>query len=179
MTLTTGDLVHSSEFIVRRLKNLISRKAFTLMEMLVVLAVVVLLLGVSIPFFASFTKGAKLKTAVKDVSAVLNTAHNLSITHRKNYSVNFEFSQRPHCYYITDVDSQLYEKRYYLPSSIRFYRPQDPARPTTFSSNRATFSPTGGLAGSAGSIWLADKKEDFRRINVSNTTGRVKVDREP
>ena len=149
------------------------------MEMLIVLAVIVLLLGVSIPFFASFSKGTKLKSAAKGITAVLNTARSLSITHRKNYSVNFDFSQQPHSYYITDEDSQLHEKKYYLPSSIRFYRPQDPECPTTFISNKATFSPTGGLTGSAGSVWIADKKEDLRRISVSNTTGRVKIDKEP
>ena len=149
------------------------------MEMLIVLAVIVLLLGVSIPFFASFSKGAKLKTAAKDITAALNTARSLSITHRKNYSVNFEFSQQPHSFYITDESSQLYEKKHYLPSSIRFYRPHDPEHPTTFTSDKATFSSTGGLTGSAGSVWLADKKEDLRRISVSNTTGRVKIDKEP
>ncbi len=143
------------------------------------LAVVALLLGVSIPFFAGFTKGTKLKTAAKDVSAVLNTARSLAITRRKNYSVSFETFSYPHSYYISDEDGQPYEKRYSLPSSIRFYRPSDPESPSTFASGKATFSSTGGLTGSAGSVWLADKGDDFRRISVSNTTGRVKIDKEP
>ena len=156
-----------------------TRSAFTLMEMLIVLAVIALILGVSIPFFASFTKGAKLKTAAKDITAVLNTARSLAITHRRNYSVTFDYSARPHSYYISDEDDQLYEKKYYLPSSIRFNRPLSPDEPTTFTSGKATFSSTGGLTGSAGSVWIADKREDFRRISVSNTTGRVKIDKEP
>ena len=159
--------------------NRVARKAFTVMEMLVVLAVVVLLIGVSIPFFAGFTKGTKLKTAAKDVSAVLNTARSLAITRRKNYSVSFETSSYPHSYYISDESGQLYGKRYSLPSSIRFYRPSDPESPSTFASDKTTFSSTGGLTGSAGSVWLADKRDDFRRINVSNTRGRVKIDKEP
>ena len=179
MISTTGNLVRSSEFIVRRLKNLISRKGFTLMEMLIVLAVIVLILGVSIPFFSSFTKGAKLKTAAKDITAVLNTARNLVITHRRNYSVTFDYSARPHSYYITDEDNQLYEKKYYLPSSIRFNRPSNPDQPTTFTSDEAIFSSTGGLTAGAGSAWIADRRGDFRRISVSNTTGRVKIDKEP
>jgi len=166
MTLTTGRLIET-------------RKGFTVMEMLVVLAVIALLLGVSIPFFSGFTKGTKLKTAAKDVSAVLNTARSLAITHRKNYSVNFDNSSYPHPYYITDESDQLYGKRYSLPSSIRFYRPSEPESPSTFDSGKATFSSTGGLTGSAGSVWLADKRGDFRRITVSNTTGRVKIDKEP
>jgi Tfp pilus assembly protein FimT len=160
-------------------KVLGSRKSFTLMEMLVVLGVVILLIGVSIPFFASFNKGAKLKTSAKGVAAVLNTARNIAITQRKNYSVTFDTSSHPHSYYITDKDEQLYKKKYSLPSSVKFYRPGKPNEPTTFPSDKATFSSTGGLTGSAGSVWLADKQGDIRRISVSNTTGRVKIDKEP
>ncbi len=166
--------IRNSKFEIRN-----CRTAFTLMEMLVVLAVVVLLLGVSIPFFASFTKGAKLKTAGKDIIGVLNTARSLAITYRKNYSVTFDCSTSPHSYYISDADGRIHEKKYSLPSSIRFYRSQFPETPTTFIANKATFSPRGGLVGSAGAAWLADKKGNFRRISVSNTTGRVKVDKEP
>jgi len=155
------------------------KKAFTLMEMLVVLAVVVLLLGVSIPFFASFTKGAKLKTAGKNLIGILNTARSRAITYRKNYSVTFDTSTSPHSYYISDDEGEIYKKKYSLPSSIRFYRSQSPETPTTFTANQATFSPRGGLVGSAGAVWIADKREGFRRISVSNTTGRVKIDKEP
>ncbi len=166
MTLATGRLSDS-------------RPGFTLMEMLVVLAVIILLLGVSIPFFASFTKGAKLKTAAKDLTAVLNTARSLAITQRKVYSVIFDFSGQLHRYYIVDQDSQVYGKKYNLPSAVRFYRPDDPEQPTTFSSHQASFSTTGGLTGSTGSVWLSDKKGNFRRITVSNTTGRVQIDQQP
>ncbi len=149
------------------------------MEMLVVLAVIALLLGVSIPFFSGFTKGAKLKTAAQDVSAVLNTARSLAITHRENYTITFDTSSYPHYYYISDGNEQLYGKKYSLPSAIRFYRPSEPDSPTTFNSDQTTFSSTGGLTGSAGSVWLADKKGNFRRISVANTTGRVTIDTEP
>ena len=155
------------------------RKGFTLMEMLVVLAVIGLLLGVSIPFFSGFTKGAKLKTATKGVAALLNTARGLAITYRKNYSVIFDYSAQTHEYYIIDEEGQVYTKKYSLPSSIRFFRPSDPAHPTTFPSRAAAFSSAGGLTGSSGSVWLADKKGDIRRITVSNTTGRVRIDKEP
>lgn len=149
------------------------------MEMLVVMAVLILILGVSIPFFAGFSKGAKLKTAAKDITAVLNTARSYAITYRKNYSVIFDYSSRPHSYYITDETGVVLKKKYSLSSSIKFYRPSDPTHPTTFEANKATFSSTGGLTGSTGSVWLADKKGNTRRISVSNTTGKVSIDQEP
>ena len=156
-----------------------NRRSFTLIEMLVVLAVIVLILGVSVPFFASFSKGAKLKTVASDVSEILNSARSLAITNRKNYSVVFDFIDYPHSYYIIDEKDQLFGKRYYLPSSIRFHRPNNPDSPTTFSSAKATFSSTGGLIGNSGSVWIADTKGGFRCVTVSNTTGRVKIDKEP
>lgn len=154
-------------------------KGFTLMEMLVVLAVVAMLLGVSIPFFASFTKGAKLKTAASDLTAILNTARSFAITYRQNYSVVFDSSSAPHSYYIVDNSGQVYGKKYNLPSGTKFSRPSSPEQATTFEADRAVFTSTGGLSGSSGSVWVADKKQDFRRVNVSNTTGRVRIDKEP
>jgi len=174
MILITGNLVHSYEFIVRRLKNLPSKRSFTLMEMLVVLAVIVLLLGVSIPFFASFTKGAKLKAATKDIMAVLNTARSLAITKRENYSVNFDYANTPHSFYITAEGGAVHGKEYILPSSIRFYRSQEPENPTSFSSGKVTFSPRGGLTSATGSVWITDKKNNFRRITVFNTLEELK-----
>lgn len=159
--------------------SITGKRAFTLMEMLVVLAVIVLLIGISIPFFASFTKGAKLKASTKDIMVVLNTARSLAITKRKNYSVTFDSATQPHSFYITDKDGEIYGKRYSLSSSVRFHRPQDPENPTTFFANKATFTPRGGLTAGTSSVWLADKKDNFRRITVFNTTGRVKIDQEP
>ena len=96
------------------------------MYKLIVLAVIILILWVSIPFFSSFTKGAKLKTAAKDVIAVLNTARSLAITQRKNYSVTFNYSARPHSYYITDEDNQLYEKNIIYLHRLDSIAPQTP-----------------------------------------------------
>ena len=81
MTLATG-------------KDKETRSAFTLMEMLVVMAVIVILLGISIPFFSGFTKGTKLKTAAQDITASLNAARGMAITYRKSYSVVFDYSEK-------------------------------------------------------------------------------------
>lgn len=159
--------------------NTAAGKAFTLIEMLVVLAVIMMVLGISIPFFANFTKGAKLKTAAKDIATLLNTARSLSITERKNYAVVFDSTAPLPSYYIVDQANQIYGKKYVLPSPIRFSRPQDPAHTTTFPSDRAVFSSTGGLKTASGSVWLADQKGQLRRITVSQSTGRVTIDTEP
>ncbi|MFH1245405.1 MAG: prepilin-type N-terminal cleavage/methylation domain-containing protein [Candidatus Omnitrophota bacterium] len=154
-------------------------RAFTLIEMLVVLALIMMVLGISIPFFANFAKGEKIKTAAKDIATVLNSARNFSITERKNYAVVFDYSASPAAYYIVDEANQIYGKKYVLPSPIKFYHPQEPAHPTTFPSDRAVFSSTGGLKTATGSVWLADQKGQTRRVTVSQTTGRVSIDTEP
>ncbi len=145
--------------------SITGKKAFTLMEMLIVLAVITLLLGISIPFVANFTKGAKLKTAAKDVFAILNTARNLSLTYRKNYSIIFDTSVTPHAYYIIDEDENVYRKKYSLPSSISF----------SVSDGRSTFSSTGGLATGSNSIAIFDSKGASRTITISSATGRIKI----
>ena len=158
---------------------MVKRAGFTLIELLVVMAVMVLLLGVSIPFFAGFSRGAKLKTAAKGITAVLNSARNLAITKRRNYSVLFNNSGRPHSYAIIDPQGAIYGKNYSLPSGIEFYRQSQPDQPTTFTANKVVFSSTGGLSGSSGSVWIADKKGNFRRISVSRSIGKVKIDQQP
>ncbi len=60
---------------------------FTLVEILVVLAIVSLLLGIGVPFFRGSSQRAKFKAAVRGVMSICNYAHYFSLSHRKECSV--------------------------------------------------------------------------------------------
>ena len=66
-----------------------SRRGFTLTELLVVVAIIILLVAVSVPAFLSATKAGRLSAGVRTVQAALMAARNLAIAHNAIYSVEF------------------------------------------------------------------------------------------
>lgn len=66
-----------------------SRRGFTLTELLVVLAIIVLLVAVSVPAFISAHKVGRLAAAVRMVQAALMGARNRAVSYNAIYSVEF------------------------------------------------------------------------------------------
>ncbi len=66
-----------------------SRRGFTLTELLVVLAIIVLLVAVSVPAFISAHKVGRLAAAVRMVQAGLMGARNRAVAYNAIYSVEF------------------------------------------------------------------------------------------
>ena len=144
----------------------IGNKGFTLVEMIVVLAIIGIILGVSLPFFSQFIASARLKTAVRDVVTTLSAARSYAITKRADCSVVFDLEKEQ--YWIEILGSVL-EKKNKTPEGIDLLD-------TTFSSHRVTFLPTGALIGSSGSITIIDKGGRTKLVRVINVTGKIKVE---
>ncbi len=186
-----GSLAHSSWLIAHRcLKKIIKRvvrlsaisyqlsakrKAFTLVEMLVVLAIIAMLLGISIPFTAGFGKGLRIKTSARAILGVLRVAKSSAITYRKEYTVIFDVENGE--YWIEDTDGRILEKKHILPSSIKFKVPDDEeADPITFEDDNIVFYSTGAIEGASGSITIADKRGNSKTISVIGSTGKIIID---
>lgn len=174
---------------VRRNFNEGGKHAFTLIEIVVVLAIVSIVLGMSFPFFARFAKGSKLKNAATNISTVLRTARSYAITKRKNYLVIINDKATPDLYYAVKIyqnDDGTVDRWHKLPQGIII-------ESTTFNSTEIVpfphdsdaedtktvvkFKPTGGTTAS-GSIYIKDNEDNYKRIKVINVTGRVKVTNE-
>jgi len=150
-------------------------KGFTLVEMLVVLAIIGMLLGISIPFVSGFGKGLRIKTASRAIVGVLHVARSNAITLRRNYTVIFDVKNSQ--YWIEDSDGRIYEKKYYLPSSVKFkVKDAEETDPITFENDRVVFSPSGTIEGSAGSITFTDKQGSSKTISIIGTTGKIIVE---
>jgi len=64
-------------------------RGFTLLELLIVIAVMAILLAISIPAFQGFGRGSRAKTALFQLSTTLNLARQMAITTRQNVHIMF------------------------------------------------------------------------------------------
>lgn len=143
--------------------------------MLVVLAIIGMLLGISIPFTAGFGKGLRIKTAARAILGTLRVARSNAITYRDKQIVVFDVQGGE--YWIEDSDGNIFEKKRRLPSSIEFKLPDDDkADPVTFEKDTVIFEPTGAVQGLSGYITISDKQGEFRRISIISSTGKVTIE---
>lgn len=162
------------------------KKGFTLLEAVIVLAIVAMFFAVSIPFFSRLTKSAKLDTSARSVASALRLAREYAISTDTNYYVVFDITKTPNEYYIYD-GTNIIEKKYKLANGTWFYKMNTTgdhfAEAIEFTNDKACFKPTGELeeATAEKSVYIADGNSiptaNYQKeINVEKTTGRVKVD---
>jgi len=163
----------------RRMTN----DGFTLVELIIVLAIVTLVLGFSIPWFSQLSSGHRLKAAAREVSGVLQVARSYAISLGQRHDVVFEVTGSSSNasagrYYIEDASGAIVEKPFALPSGVSFAAPEGEGDPVTFEGDRISFSSTGaGLEG--GTVWVAGGRGQFSRVSVSEVTGQTKVEMWP
>ena len=150
-----------------------SVRGFSLIEMMVVLGIIALIVGMSLPYFGRFSSGSGIRAAARQISSLLYTGRSLAITHRKPYAVVFNVSDGE----VTIQDaasSETGDKRYHIPTAISLENP-DGLDPVSFKDDRVIFTPTGGVAGETGTLWLKDRKNNTVSITVHQSTGRIKI----
>ncbi len=170
MILPTGDVRSSYVSGARRVT------AFTMVEVLVVMALVMLILGMSVPAMRQFGAHARLQGAAKTVTAMCLAAREYAITRRQLFTVYFEVETNPPRVWIQDADGQPVDRPYELPPGVKFGHPDDPELTVTFRDSRVVFRPIGDLEGSGGEIWISDRRGEVRRITVSKMAGHVRVE---
>lgn len=143
--------------------------------MLVVLAIVAMLLGISVPFASRFGKGLRLKTSARAILGTLRVAKSNAVTYRENHSVVFDAEKGE--YWIEYSGEKIFEKKHRLPGSINFQVPDDETKdPITFEDDRVIFYSTGAIEGSGGSITITDKEGDSKTITVVGSTGKIIIE---
>ncbi|MFC1623786.1 GspH/FimT family pseudopilin [Candidatus Omnitrophota bacterium] len=151
------------------------RRAFTLIEMLVVLGIIAMLLGITIPFTTGFGKGLRLKTASRAILGTLRVARSNAITYREKHTVVFDIEKGE--YWIEDSEGRIFDRKRRLPVSIKFRVPgEEESEAIDFEDDKVIFYPTGAIEGASGSITITDQRDKSRTVSILGSTGKISID---
>lgn len=164
--------------------------AFTLVELLVVMVVIVTLMAVAVPAFIGIGRGAGMRTAVNNVRSTLSLARQWAITHRENVYFRLRTNEwvfiptnRPQdqwvtkdngisCYFVSNADNVLIQNVILLSPDVKFGQDDQ-----VF-----VFTPEGGLSSGVGvqTIVLENKRGQAgamrRTIMINGLTGGIRVE---
>ena len=166
--------------LTEKLKSCKKRCGHTLIELIVVLAVVSVIIALSVSSIGNFLSRSRLKNSAEDITSTLRWARRLAITKREVYRVVFNPKKRK--YWVENEEGNVLEKKQSLEENIIFANPElykegeedgivefnDP------DDNSFSFYPQG--TAETGSIYLQGKgNREWYTITIASTTGYVKV----
>ncbi len=148
------------------------RRAFTLLEMIVVMVIIMMVSAASLPSFLKFANTSRLRASARDITTALRTARRLAITTRIRRSVTVYLNdytadsmRNAVSFYETDTSIKLQRAA----ANVYFTDDNDPTAPyLTF-----RFSPRGTTG--SGTIRVVDPNNRYVRVVVNAVTGRVRV----
>ena len=144
-----------------------NKRAFTLIEIFVVLGIMVMVLGITIVYFFNFRSKNAIEICAKEISSALNEARSRSITKLEAHKISFDTVTES--YDLLD-SSNLIVFSYLAMDGIDIDR-------TSFTSpaNIVEFNTSGALTGVRGSIYITNNVGEFCTITVEPSTGRIKI----
>jgi general secretion pathway protein H len=143
-----------------------NKKGVTLIELVVVLAIIAIGAVLTIPNMGPWIQSYRLRTAARDITSTLRVAQMKAVSTNMSYQVSFDTGARTYVLRRNTGGLWLDEgAAQTLPTGIRM----DPA-PTN---NPLTFSPNSSSNG--GTVYLKNPKETPREIRVSPSTGRIAI----
>ena len=142
----------------------------TLVELLVVLGIIGLLVGISVPGLAGYTKSLRLKTTTRQVTGLISLARSTAISSHGDHAVVIDQVQRE-LRVVTVSSGDALDQRVRLPSSVtvEIVVGGQPSQETQF-----VFRPAGSLISRTVSLVLADRDQQ-QTITVIGATGAVSV----
>ena len=145
-------------------------RGFTLIELLIVLGIIGLLLGISVPALSGLSQRTRLKTTTRQLLGLLTLARSLAISSHEPHAVKVDAARG-----VVTVENlttrQALEQRLGIPPSITIQVQQggEPAPKP-----EVVFQPTGSLIGRSLEVVVADRTRS-QALSVSAITGAVLV----
>ena len=142
----------------------------TLVELLVVLGVIGLLVGLSVPALAGYARQARLKAATRQIVGLVTLARSMAISAHAEHAVVVD-EERAEVRVVNAASGQALERVVHLPSNVTMAL-EVGGHPATGS--QLVFRPTGSLTGRTTSIVISDGKKQSV-VRVIGTTGAITV----
>ena len=144
---------------------------FTLVELIVVLAVIGMIVGFSVPGLVQYSRQARLKATTRELTALLSLARSLAMGSRTKHAVVFD--EEEHEIRMVNLESgEANEQKLVLPRgiSIEVRVGDEPA-----ANPQVVFRPTGGLQGRTTVLVLSNGKREME-VHVTGVTDSVSVE---
>ena len=146
------------------------KRGVTLLEMIVVMAIIIIITAASIPSFLKFINTSRLRAGARDICTSLRTARRYAITKRIKYATaiygeNYATASMKNAVSFYETADSIELKR--LPTTISI------VAPTVY--QEIIFGPRGNVKGVSPSTIQVENDTHEIEITVANTTGRVKI----
>lgn len=159
-----------------RLKN--KNSGFTLVELMVVIAVIGIMAGIAIPNFFSFLPKSRLRSAARDIVSCLQEMKLRAIKENATTVIVFDLANDRYTAFVDNgpgaaagnsaLDaSESIIKQETLASDLDMYN-------TSFVANTGGFTAR-GLPRNAGTVFIRYSNTDYRRVIV-NTAGNIRIE---
>ena len=148
-----------------------SKPGMTLVEILVVLGVIALIVGMSMPALSQYTARTRLKTATRELVGLLSLARSLSIGSQEGHAVSIDAENNRAAIINLATGETLEDHQLRLPSSVRvvlMVGGQASVQP------QVAFRSTGSLNGRTTNVVVSESDKQMT-ITVTGATGAISV----
>ena len=147
------------------MKFSISKKGFTLIEFLVIIAIIIIIIGISIPAFRRFQPDFQLSGAVRSLVSDLRYIQQLTVTEQVDYCLQFFLVEKKYQIIQCGQSQPLLEK--FFPEEIKTLTVSG------FTDNKVEFNPYGAVK-EDGTITLENTRDRTKTIEV-RPSGFVRI----
>jgi prepilin-type N-terminal cleavage/methylation domain-containing protein len=151
-----------------------NKNGFTLVEMLVVIAIIILVSVVAVPAITPFLKGQRLNKGARIVQAQAMAARVMAINSRKNRRLVFDSTYSKLS--IIDENSAVVGKAEFLPGTIEFGTGDVI---WTAGTSTVSFDPNGSADTSTlgtDTVTIQDKQGNTKNLKIISYTGQIVSD---
>jgi len=146
---------------------------FTLIEMMIVIAVLAIVAAIAIPNFMSLLPGIRLNGAARQVMGDLMAARMKAVKQNNRFRV---FFNNPGTNEYTILDDDNNNNSADTGEATATKNIQDNYHDVTFSSTGNPIFTPRGTANTGGTITLTNSKGQQKKVKVHSFTGRVKIE---